>query len=66
MMVIGTGHDKHLQELSRYYLSIPESSWLGNPVLESIPAQLISYHMAVHLGRDVDQPRNLAKSVTVE
>ena len=36
------------------------------PILSSIPLQLLAYHMAVLLGKDVDQPRNLAKSVTVE
>jgi glutamine---fructose-6-phosphate transaminase (isomerizing) len=37
-----------------------------NPVLMTVPLQLLAYHAAVALGRDVDQPRNLAKSVTVE
>ena len=37
-----------------------------NPILMTVPLQLLAYHAAVALGRDVDQPRNLAKSVTVE
>ena len=40
--------------------------FLYQPILNAIPLQLFSYHLAVHLGRDVDKPRNLAKSVTVE
>jgi glucosamine--fructose-6-phosphate aminotransferase (isomerizing) len=63
---IGSGDDKTLEGMSKHYLSIPENLWLANPVLESIPVQLLSYHLAVELKRDVDQPRNLAKSVTVE
>jgi len=63
---IGSGDDKTLARLSTHYLSIPEASWTTNPVLASIPMQLLSYHLAVELKRDVDQPRNLAKSVTVE
>ena len=45
---------------------MPEISPLLTPVLTVIPLQLIAYHVAVGRGRDVDQPRNLAKSVTVE
>lgn len=66
IIAIGTGEDKSLKEMSRHYLSIPETIWLANPILEAIPVQLLSYHLAVELKRDVDQPRNLAKSVTVE
>jgi glucosamine--fructose-6-phosphate aminotransferase (isomerizing) len=66
VIAIGTGDDVTLQKLSRHYLSIPETTWMANPILESIPVQLLSFHLAVELKRDVDQPRNLAKSVTVE
>ena len=45
---------------------IPEASAMINPFILSIPLQFLAYHVAVHLGTDVDQPRNLAKSVTVE
>ena len=48
------------------FLSIPKSNVLTAPIIYSIPVQLIAYHLAVILGTDVDQPRNLAKSVTVE
>lgn len=66
VIAIGTEEDKVLKEISRHYLSIPRTMWLTNPILEAIPVQLLSYHLAVELKRDVDQPRNLAKSVTVE
>jgi len=45
---------------------LPKVDELFSPLLNVIPLQLFAYHVAVHLGCDVDQPRNLAKSVTVE
>ena len=63
---IGTSDNEKLKELSQHYLSLPETSWVVNPLLEVIPLQLLAYHVAKALGHDVDQPRNLAKSVTVE
>lgn len=63
---LGSGDNEKLRGISQYYLSIPQGHWLTNPVLAVIPLQLMSYHLASHLGYDVDQPRNLAKSVTVE
>lgn len=63
---IGTGQGNRLEELSRYYLALPEASWFTLPLLEVLPLQLLAYHVADSLGHDVDQPRNLAKSVTVE
>lgn len=63
---IGTGDDENLRAVSQYYLSLPEALWTINPLLAVIPLQLLSYHVAEALGHDVDQPRNLAKSVTVE
>jgi glucosamine--fructose-6-phosphate aminotransferase (isomerizing) len=47
-------------------LEVPDSAELWSPFLFVIPLQLLAYHLAVRAGRDVDQPRNLAKSVTVE
>ena len=47
-------------------IEIPEASDLVNPILVSVPLQLLAYHTAVRKGCDVDQPRNLAKTVTVE
>lgn len=63
---ISTLENKKLRDLSEHYLSLPEAPWNINPLLEVIPLQLLSYHVADALGLDVDQPRNLAKSVTVE
>lgn len=63
---LGTGEDEKLRGKSEYYLSLPKSHWIVNPLLSTIPLQLMAYHLASHLGYDVDQPRNLAKSVTVE
>jgi glucosamine--fructose-6-phosphate aminotransferase (isomerizing) len=63
---VGTGDDEHLKNVSEYYLSLPEAMWTVHPLLSVIPMQLLSYHVANVLGNDVDQPRNLAKSVTVE
>lgn len=63
---IGTEGDHELQKMSVHFLGIPEANWMTNPILAAIPVQLLSFHVAVALGKDVDQPRNLAKSVTVE
>ena len=61
-----TEGDHELAEHSDYAVTIPPASETLNPFLVSIPMQLIAYHLAVHRGCDVDQPRNLAKTVTVE
>jgi glutamine---fructose-6-phosphate transaminase (isomerizing) len=63
---IGTAENKSLREMSEYYLSLPNAVWSTNPILAVVPLQLMAYHLADSLGYDVDQPRNLAKSVTVE
>lgn len=63
---IGTGDNHALKAVSDHYLSLPKAEWNVNPILESIPVQLLAYHVANAMGHDVDQPRNLAKSVTVE
>ena len=47
-------------------IPIPDISWMLSPVLTVIPLQLLAYHIAKLRGCDIDQPRNLAKSVTVE
>src|SRR6185437_7221203 len=49
-----------------YEIRIPETIDMFTPILASVPLQLLAYYIAVHRGADVDQPRNLAKSVTVE
>ncbi|NDC80000.1 MAG: glutamine--fructose-6-phosphate transaminase (isomerizing) [Verrucomicrobia bacterium] len=66
--VIAVAHesDAKIKGLADDILPVPETHPLLQPLLNVIPLQLISYHVAVVLGRDVDKPRNLAKSVTVE
>ncbi len=66
IIAIGTGDNEKLRAISQYYLSLPKAHWTINPLLEAIPLQLMAFHLANSLGYDVDQPRNLAKSVTVE
>lgn len=66
IIAIGTGHNERLAQISLHYLSLPEASWFAMPLLEVVPVQLLAYHLAASMGHDVDQPRNLAKSVTVE
>jgi glucosamine--fructose-6-phosphate aminotransferase (isomerizing) len=58
--------DTEIGEMADYVIPVPVTSELLLPLLEIIPMQLLAYHIAVRLGCDVDQPRNLAKSVTVE
>lgn len=58
--------DEKLKEMVDYAIEIPEIEEPLSPLLSAIPLQLLSYHIAVMRGCDVDQPRNLAKSVTVE
>ena len=58
--------DEKLKEMADYSIEIPEVVEPLSPLLSAIPLQLLSYHIAVMRGCDVDQPRNLAKSVTVE
>jgi len=55
-----------LKDVVYYSINLPESGNIVSPILYAIPIQLIAYHVAVIKGTDVDQPRNLAKSVTVE
>jgi glutamine---fructose-6-phosphate transaminase (isomerizing) len=63
---IGTAKDKTLKKLSEDFFSIPDTPEVFSPILSVIPLQIFAYYVAVFNGRDVDQPRNLAKSVTVE
>jgi len=66
VLSVVTEGDAHAIEVSDHVFEIPECEELFSPVLAVIPLQLLAYHRAVALGRDVDRPRNLAKSVTVE
>lgn len=63
---IVTEGDTTVSELADHAIEVPETLEPFTPLLTTIPLQLLSYHIAVMLGKNVDQPRNLAKSVTVE
>lgn len=63
---LGSGDNDRLKKISLTYLPVPKADWNLNPILYVVPMQLMAYHLACILGYDVDQPRNLAKSVTVE
>lgn len=63
--VVNEGDDK-ISEMADFCIEIPETTECLTPLLSSIPLQLFAYYIAVNKGRNVDQPRNLAKSVTVE
>ena len=66
VIAVATEGDTLIPDIANDVLWIPETPWLLSPVITSIPLQLFAYHIASYLGLDVDQPRNLAKSVTVE
>ncbi len=66
IIAVVTEGDQDVRELADYVIEIPETIESLTPLLTTIPLQLLSYHIAVMLGKNVDQPRNLAKSVTVE
>jgi len=66
VIAVATEGDTLIAEKADYVLYVPEVSELVSPVVSVIPLQLLAYHIAVRRGADVDKPRNLAKSVTVE
>jgi glutamine---fructose-6-phosphate transaminase (isomerizing) len=66
VIAIATEGDREIQHLVEHTIHIPPAPELLLPILEVVPLQLLAYHIAVRRGCDVDQPRNLAKSVTVE
>lgn len=66
VLAVATAGNAAIAQEADYVIEVPESSELLQPILNTIPMQLLSYHTAVWRGCDVDQPRNLAKSVTVE
>ncbi|MGY0407050.1 MAG: glutamine--fructose-6-phosphate transaminase (isomerizing) [Polaribacter sp.] len=66
IIAIVTEGDVTVKEIADHVIEIPETEDALTPLLTTIPLQLLSYHIAVMLGKNVDQPRNLAKSVTVE
>jgi glucosamine--fructose-6-phosphate aminotransferase (isomerizing) len=66
VVAVATEGDQEIHKLADHVIEIPASNELLTPILEIVPLQLLAYHIAVRRGCDVDQPRNLAKSVTVE
>ena len=66
IIAVGNEGDKALEELADTVLTVPEVPEYLSPILVAIPLQLLAYHSAVIRGCDVDKPRNLAKSVSVE
>ena len=66
VIAVVTEGDEHVRQLAEFVIEIPKSHPSVMPLLSVIPLQLLSYHIAVMRGCNVDQPRNLAKSVTVE
>ena len=66
VIAVATEGDTRVASLADHVLWVPDAPWMLSPVVTSIPLQLLAYHVAAMRGLDVDQPRNLAKSVTVE
>jgi len=66
MIALANENDERMQEVAEHVITVPTTSDYLLPLLMSVPLQLLAYHIAVLRGCDVDQPRNLAKSVTVE
>ncbi len=66
IITVATEGDAHVQTLAEHVLYVPDTLDMLQPLLTVIPLQLLAYHIAVLRGCDVDQPRNLAKAVTVE
>ncbi|MGH9483442.1 MAG: glutamine--fructose-6-phosphate transaminase (isomerizing) [Terriglobales bacterium] len=66
VIVVANAGDSNVGEDADHVIEIPRAPELLLPILEAVPLQLLAYHIAVRRGCDVDQPRNLAKSVTVE
>jgi glucosamine--fructose-6-phosphate aminotransferase (isomerizing) len=66
VVAVATEGDERIAKLVDHVLWVPKTPWLLSPVVNVIPLQILAYHIACQRGLDVDQPRNLAKSVTVE
>ena len=66
VIAVATEGDDLIQNQADHVLYVPKTPWMLSPVTTVIPLQLLAYHIAAQRGLDVDQPRNLAKSVTVE
>jgi glucosamine--fructose-6-phosphate aminotransferase (isomerizing) len=66
VIAVATEGDAEIAKLANHVLFVPATPELLSPVVAAVPMQLLAYHIAKLRGCDVDQPRNLAKSVTVE
>lgn len=66
IIALVTKGDKIISQIADFYIELPATLENLDPLITAIPLQLLAYHIAVCKGMDVDQPRNLAKSVTVE
>jgi glucosamine--fructose-6-phosphate aminotransferase (isomerizing) len=66
VIAVATEGDELIASMADHVLWVPEAPWMLSPIITVIPLQLLAYHIAAIRGLDVDQPRNLAKSVTVE
>jgi glucosamine--fructose-6-phosphate aminotransferase (isomerizing) len=66
VIAVATDGDELVSGMTDHVLWVPEAPWMLSPVITVLPLQLLAYHIATLRGLDVDQPRNLAKSVTVE
>jgi len=66
VIALATAGDTEIGKIADHVITVPATNQLLMPILMSVPLQLLAYHIAVLRGADVDQPRNLAKSVTVE
>jgi glucosamine--fructose-6-phosphate aminotransferase (isomerizing) len=65
-IVMATDGDELIPQIADHVIWVPEVHWMLSPAITIIPLQILAYHIAAMRGLDVDQPRNLAKSVTVE
>jgi glutamine---fructose-6-phosphate transaminase (isomerizing) len=66
VIAVASAGDEKISQLVDYVIFIPQTAEILTPLLAVIPLQLLAYHLAVLRGCHIDQPRNLAKSVTVE
>jgi glucosamine--fructose-6-phosphate aminotransferase (isomerizing) len=66
VIAVATDGDELVQGMADHILWVPETPWMLSPIVTVLPLQMLAYHIAALRGLDVDQPRNLAKSVTVE
>ena len=66
VIAVATDGDELVEHMVDYVLWVPETPWMLSPIVTVLPLQMLAYHISSLRGLDVDQPRNLAKSVTVE